>query len=114
VPPGVVTAEGDFALRWRLRPNTIAGTHENCTRPRGILESEAPRRLARGFAAPDALAEVLAERMAHQGAPALHPTWTVQRPIPAGTREAVDQGAVHVASWAGYGFRRRLRKPRRP
>jgi hypothetical protein len=51
----------------------------------------------RGLIAPAALAEVLAERMAQQGGPGLHPTHAVQRPTPEGTREAVEQGAVRDA-----------------
>jgi phosphatidate phosphatase APP1 len=51
----------------------------------------------RGFIAAEALAEVLAERVAQQGEPDLHPTLTVQRPTPEDTRAAVAQGAVHAA-----------------
>jgi phosphatidate phosphatase APP1 len=51
----------------------------------------------RGLIAPEALAEVLAERMAQQGEPDLHPMRTVRRPTPEGTRAAVAQGAVHEA-----------------
>jgi hypothetical protein len=51
----------------------------------------------RGLIAPEALAEVLAERVAQQGGPGLHPTHAVQRPTPEGTREAVEQGAVRDA-----------------
>jgi hypothetical protein len=51
----------------------------------------------RGLIAPEALAEVLAERVAQQGGPALHPTHTVQRPTPEETREAVEQGTVRDA-----------------
>jgi hypothetical protein len=47
-----------------------------------------------GLIAPEALAEVLAERVAQQGGPGLHPTHAVQRPTPEGTREAVERGAV--------------------
>jgi phosphatidate phosphatase APP1 len=51
----------------------------------------------RGLIAAEALAEVLAERMAQQGAPALQPTLTVRRPTPEDTRAAVEQGAVDAA-----------------
>jgi phosphatidate phosphatase APP1 len=51
----------------------------------------------RGLIAAEALAEVLRERVAQQGAPDLHPTRTVQRPTPEDTRAAVEQGAVHAA-----------------
>jgi phosphatidate phosphatase APP1 len=50
-----------------------------------------------GLIAPEALAEVLAERVAQQGGPGLHPTHAVQRPTPEGTREAVEHGAVRDA-----------------
>jgi phosphatidate phosphatase APP1 len=51
----------------------------------------------RGLISAKTLAEVLAERAAAQGEPDLHPTRTVQRPTPEGTREAVEQGAVQEA-----------------
>jgi phosphatidate phosphatase APP1 len=51
----------------------------------------------RGLISSAALAEVLAERVAQQGAVDLHPTHTVRRPTPEGTRAAVEQGAVQAA-----------------
>jgi hypothetical protein len=51
----------------------------------------------RGIIASEALAEVLAERVAQQGGAGLHPTHAVRRPTPEGTREAVEQGAVRDA-----------------
>jgi phosphatidate phosphatase APP1 len=51
----------------------------------------------RGLISPEALGEVLKERVAQQGEPALHPTRTVQRPTPEDTRGAVAQGAVQEA-----------------
>jgi phosphatidate phosphatase APP1 len=51
----------------------------------------------RGLISGHTLAEVLAERVAAQGEPDLHPTRTVQRPTPEDTREAVEQGAVQEA-----------------
>lgn len=51
----------------------------------------------RGLIAAEALAEVLAERVAQQGEPDLQPTLTVQRPTPEDTQAAVAQGAVHAA-----------------
>jgi phosphatidate phosphatase APP1 len=51
----------------------------------------------RGFISATALAAVLAERVAQQGEPDLHPTRTVQRPIPEDTREAGEPGAVQAA-----------------
>jgi phosphatidate phosphatase APP1 len=51
----------------------------------------------RGLIAPEALTEVLAERVAQQGGPGLHPAHAVRRPTPEGTREAVEQGAVRDA-----------------
>jgi phosphatidate phosphatase APP1 len=51
----------------------------------------------RGLIAPEAFAHVLAERVAQQGGPDLHPTRTVQRPTPEETREAVEQGTVRDA-----------------
>jgi phosphatidate phosphatase APP1 len=50
-----------------------------------------------GLIASATLAKVLAERVAMQGAPDLHPTRTVRRPTPEDTREAVEQGAVQEA-----------------
>jgi hypothetical protein len=50
-----------------------------------------------GLISPEALGEVLQERVAQQGEPALHPTRTVQRPTPEDTRGAVAQGAVQEA-----------------
>jgi phosphatidate phosphatase APP1 len=51
----------------------------------------------RGLISSATLAGVLAERVAQQGAPDLHPTRTIQRPTPEDTREAVEQGAVREA-----------------
>lgn len=51
----------------------------------------------RGLISGHTLAEVLAERVAAQGEPDLHPTRTVRRPTLEDTREAVEQGVVQAA-----------------